>query len=64
MKITIDTVLEKQSKTRYWLAQQTGITYPSIMKFANNKSTSITFDNLQKICLALKCTPNDILKID
>ena len=29
-----------------------------------NKTTSIRFETLEKICIALDCTPNDIIKID
>ena len=63
MKICIDELLSKKGKTRYWLSTQTGITYPNIYKLAGNKTISLKFDLLEKICIALECTPSDILKI-
>lgn len=63
MKICIDELLNEKGKTRYWLSTQTGITYPNIYKLAENKTTSLKFELLEKICIALECTPNDILKI-
>lgn len=64
MKINIDNVLKQQNKTRYWLAKQTNMTYQSVMKLCNNKTTSIQFDIIEKICIALNCTPNDIFIIE
>lgn len=62
MRIVIDEILEKQNKSRYWLSKEIGYTYPSLMKLCNNETDSIKFDVLEKICIALGCTPNDILK--
>ncbi|KOA73890.1 helix-turn-helix domain-containing protein [Clostridium botulinum] len=64
MFITLKEQLQNIDKTMYWLSKETGISQNAIGKLANNKSTSITFDNLQKICIALNCTPSDILQID
>jgi len=60
MKILIDVLLTQQGKTRYWLSQQTGITYQNICNLCNNKTSSIKFDMLVSICHVLNCTPNDI----
>ena len=30
----------------------------------DNTTTGIKFETLEKICIALNCTPNDIIKID
>lgn len=58
--IDINNILKEQNKTLYWLAKQTDISYDNIYKLANNRTESIKFLNLEKICKALKCTPNDI----
>jgi putative transcriptional regulator len=60
MKINIDEILKQQGKTRYWLSKQIGFTYPNLVKLCNNETSSIRFDILYKICIALNCTPNDI----
>lgn len=64
MKIKIDQLLKKQGKTRYWLSEQTGITYPNIRNLCTNQTSSIKFDVIQKICTALNCDISDILEID
>jgi len=58
----IDKILKKQNKTRYWLHKQTGIGYQHIMNLCQNTTKSIKYSTLEKICYALDCTPNDILK--
>lgn len=63
IKLTIDEVLHKKSKTKYWLSQQTGITQTNLGKLVNNKTNSIRFDNLEKICEVLECDISDVLKI-
>jgi putative transcriptional regulator len=63
MIVNIDKILDNKGKTRYWLAKEVGITYPNLVKLCNNKTESIKFDILNKICNKLECTPNDILTI-
>ena len=48
----------------YWLAKTTGISYPTIHNLVNNKTESIKFEVIEKICSALNCTPNDLLIIN
>lgn len=64
MKIKLKEVLENQNKTQYWLSKQTNITQKQLGRLANGKTTSITFENLEKICKALNCKIEDILEID
>lgn len=64
IKIYISEVLKNKSKTVYWLFKQTGISQNNLAKLIKNETNSITFSNLEKICKALNCTPNDILKIE
>jgi len=60
MKNRINSILEEQAQTKYWLAQQTESSYSTIFKLCSNKTSSISFDLLESICIALNCTPNDI----
>jgi len=64
MKICVDKLLNERNKTRYWLSVKTGATYPNVCNLASNKTSSLKFDLLEKICIALNCTPNDILEIE
>lgn len=62
MQITIDDVLKKRGRSRYWLAAEADIKYDNLVKLCNGQTYSISFDVLERICRALQCTPNDIIR--
>ena len=64
IRITLDEILAIKGKTKYWLAKETDIKYQTLLLLQQNKTTSIRSETLEKICIALDCTPNDIIKID
>lgn len=64
INVKINELLEEKQKTRYWLAKEIGMTHQNLTKLANNQTESIKFDNLEKICDILECSPNDILSIE
>ncbi|HBF0595770.1 TPA: helix-turn-helix domain-containing protein [Clostridioides difficile] len=61
MNIQINELLKSKGKSKYWLSKQTGMTQQNMGKLASGQTTSIKFELLEKICLALECTPNDVL---
>ena len=61
MKVILKETLEKQGKSQYWLAKETGITPANLSKLCANKTTKVDFIVLQKICDALNCDISDIL---
>lgn len=63
MKIILNETLKKMNKSQYWLSKKTGISSSAINNLCNNKTTSINFSLLQKICEALDCDVSDIIKI-
>lgn len=63
IQITLQEVLDKNSKTRYWLAQKTGIHYKTIDSYYKNKIRRYEADSILKMCLALNCQVGDIIKI-
>lgn len=64
IRITLDEILAIKGKTKYWLAKETDINYQTLLLLQQNKTISIRFETLEKICIALDCTPNDIIKIE
>jgi len=62
MRVILKEYLDRIDKTPYWLYKQTGLTKKTVYDLINNKTDGIKFDTLSKICKALNCTPNDILK--
>ena len=62
MKIDIKEKLNAKGMSRYELSKRVDVTYPTITAIYESKSKSINLDTLEKICLALECTPNDIMR--
>ena len=44
------------------IASLTGISRKTLYNIYNDKTKGIEFETLNKLCFALDCTPNDILK--
>jgi putative transcriptional regulator len=63
MDIRIDQLLEKQGRTFYWLAKQTGISHTTLWRLKKGKALGINFDTLEKLCAALECQPGDVLSL-
>lgn len=62
IKFTLDHILEKEQKTRYWLSKQTGIDNNTLSKIFNNSAKQIKLETLNKIIIALKCQIQDIIE--
>lgn len=62
MIIKLREALDRRNKSIYWLNRQTGIASSTLSRICNNKTTSIEFSVLDKICEALDCEISDILE--
>lgn len=58
--LKINEILKKQGKTPYWLGKQTGISQNNIGKICNGETSTIRFETIEKICIALDCSINDL----
>jgi putative transcriptional regulator len=56
-------LLRERGRSLYWLAKETGIAYPTLWRLRDSKTESIAFRVLEGICLALECSPGDVLII-
>lgn len=61
MQIKLREVLDKKNKSIYQLNKETGIASSTLSRICNNKTSSIEFSILDKICEALDCDISDIL---
>ncbi len=61
MKIILNDTLKSKGISQYKLSKITGITPGNLNNLCNNKTTSIQFSVLDKICDALNCEVSDIL---
>jgi putative transcriptional regulator len=64
VKIQIDELLEKQKRSLYWLAKQTGISYKTLLRLKNGNALGINFATLERICSTLECLPGDVLTLE
>ena len=62
MKITLNDTLKNKQMSQYKLAKETGIAASTINNLCNQKTSSIQFDVLQKICNTLDCNVEDIIQ--
>lgn len=64
MKVILNKTLKDKKISQYKLAKDTGISASTLNNLCNNKTTSIQFSVLDKICDALNCEVSDILLHD
>jgi len=63
IEIRVDEVLAEHGRTFYWLAKETGISHTTLWRLKKGKALGINFETLEKLCLALKCQPGDVLML-
>ena len=61
MKVILNDTLKNKGISQYKLSRLTGITAGNLNNLCNNKTSSIQFSVLDKICDALDCEVSDIL---
>ena len=64
LQLNVDNLLKKNGKTKYWLFNElnkiTPISYTNFNNLVANKTKSIKYDNIEKLCTILQCEPNDL----
>ena len=60
MEFLLSNLLREKQIRQEDLADTIGVTRQTISRLCTGKTTTISFDNLRKICKALNCTPNDL----
>lgn len=64
MKVVLKELLEKKYMHVRQLAMKADLNYKNLTLFCNNKTKQVQLENIEKICKALECTPNDIFEIE
>lgn len=64
IKLILDSAMRKKNITRYELAKRTGIQYQVIDKYYKNKLVRYDGFVLDRICTALECNIEDIIKFE
>lgn len=62
IEVRLKDLLTARGKTRYWLAQETGVQFKTLTRIEQAESSNrIELRVLDEICRVLECQPGDIL---
>ena len=64
LQLNVDNLLKKNGKTKYWLFNELNkispMSYTNFNNLVSNKTKSIKYDNIEKLCTILQCEPNNL----
>ena len=63
IRLRILDILTEQNHSKYWLFKRMEMSYQNFNKIVNNETTSIRFDNLEKLSTILDCPIGDLFEI-
>lgn len=63
IKLKVLEILDEQQHTKYWLFKQMDMSYKNFDRMVKNQTSAIKFENLEKLCKILNCTPIDLFEI-
>ena len=63
IRLRIWELLDEQQHSKYWLLNQMGLSYQNLSKLMDNKTSSIRFENIERLCKIFNCNPNDLFEI-
>ena len=64
VRLRILEILKEQNHTKYWLYKQMDISYQNFNKIVNNETTSIRFENLEKLSNILNCPIGELFECE
>lgn len=62
--VRLDVMLARRKMKAKDLAEQIGITEANLSLLRTGKVKGVRFETLAKLCVALECTPGDILELE
>ena len=62
IRLRVTEILEEQKRSKYWLHKQMDLSYQNFNRMISNKTSSIRFENLEKLSLILNCSINDLFE--
>ncbi len=64
MKIMLDHLLDSRGISQNQLAKDTGISVSTLRNLNHNRTSRISFDVLEKLCIFLDCGVEDVLLVE
>ena len=62
VKLDVKRLLKEQKKSKYWLFNQLDMSYTNFNNLVENRTNSIRYSNIEKLCNILDCEPNDLFE--
>lgn len=63
VRLRVLDILKEQNHTKYWLYKQMDLSYQNFNRMVTNETTSIRFDNLDKLRNILNCSIGELFDI-
>lgn len=60
--VKLQDVLDKHERNLAWVERKTGISYTTLAKFNKNKTTSVSYDVLDKLCDLFDCNVEELVE--
>ena len=65
IRLQVLEILREQNHTKYWLFKQMDLSYQNFNRMIMNKTSSIRFENIEKLSTILNCSIDDLFeKVD
>lgn len=62
VRLRVLDILKEQNHTKYWLYKQMDLSYQNFNRMVSNETSSIRFDNLDKMSDILNCSVGDLFE--
>lgn len=62
VQLRIKELLNEQKKTKYWFIKHMEGSYRSLSNMMDNKTTSIRFDTIDKLCNIFNCEVGELIE--
>lgn len=62
LRLRILEILEQKNLSKYWLYKRMEMSYQNFNRMVNNETSSIRFDNLEKLSILLECPIDDLFE--
>ena len=63
VRLRILDILNEQGHTKYWLYKQRDLSYQNFNRMVSNETTSIKFENLNRLTQILQCPIGDLFEV-
>ena len=62
LRLRILNILEEKNLSKYWLYKRMEMSYQNFNRMVNNETSSIRFDNLEKLSSLLECPIDELFE--